>query len=138
MLDRKPIIISIAMAATVALATICYFSYNNKPSQDVVALASKDPKSDDYILTQDGNIRSINLNNVQFGNISFDDGEIVKFWFCSHHRSSDNGTTLFRFKSEDVLMSGYFCCEVILPKSFSYDNSNNLRSFIKENNGIRP
>ncbi|MFN9408665.1 MAG: hypothetical protein ACK6AY_05035 [Akkermansiaceae bacterium] len=63
-------------------------------------------------------IRRMSLSGgIDCGIVTMKDGEEVKYWFLSHHGSGDQGHARFEFPGGRVrMMTGYFCCEVMLPQ----------------------
>ncbi|SMC58238.1 hypothetical protein [Moheibacter sediminis] len=52
-------------------------------------------------------------NDIQNGFILLKNGEKVKFWFLSHHLTSDDGGTIYEFQDgEQIFCEGTHCCEV--------------------------
>ncbi len=82
--------------------------------------------------------RAILPDGTEVGVIRCRDGSSSRFWFRSHHRTRDDGCTLFRFSDgTEVFMTGYFCCEVQLPEQ-QLASLAELRGFIQEHDGISP
>lgn len=85
-------------------------------------------------------VKSVFLDeeSIEAGRISFADGDSADYWFKTHHATNDAGYTLFVFSDEkELLMEGWFCCEVHLPKN-QLNDKNELIRFIEEHSGIRP
>ncbi|SHI52793.1 hypothetical protein SAMN02745181_0321 [Rubritalea squalenifaciens DSM 18772] len=82
--------------------------------------------------------RKILADQTETGTITLRDGEVVCYWFRSHHLCSDMGTTLFRFPGgEDFYLSGYFCCEVSFPQD-SFASAQELSTFLQSVDGTQP
>ncbi len=82
--------------------------------------------------------RAILSDGIEVGVITCRDGSSAHFWFSSHHRTRDDGCTLFRFSDGlRVFMTGYFCCEVQLPEK-QFASLAELRGFIREHDGVSP
>lgn len=76
--------------------------------------------------------------DVQAGTVRLKDGEVVKFWFASHHLTSDMGTTRFDFADGKVVyFKGYFCCEVQLPEE-NFTSRKELLDFLSKNDEAMP
>jgi hypothetical protein len=81
--------------------------------------------------------------NIQYGLIHLANGVNVKFWFLSHHETSDIGGTIYEYPNgERQFCGGLHCCEVQfyengkLGKTFK--NEAELKKFVTEKDGIRP
>ena len=82
-------------------------------------------------------------DNVQYGLIDLEDGVQIKFWFLTHHVTSDIGGTIYEYPNgERQFCSGLHCCEVKF-----YENGNlgkifkdieEFKMFVLERDGIRP
>lgn len=75
-------------------------------------------------------------NGIETGLLHLGDGTYVKYWFISKHIQPGRGTT--RFESVDgktIYFSGYYCCEVSLPK---FENWNELQNHITKRDGSSP
>ena len=78
------------------------------------------------------------VQDCQTGVIEMGDGERVKFWFVSHHRSRDWGCTKFVFADGTVrYLDGAFCCEVKLADERPKDRAA-LNAFLDTREGINP
>jgi hypothetical protein len=77
-------------------------------------------------------------DGIQTGIVTLGDGERVKFWFKSHHRTGDLGCTRFEFADGSAAhLEGEFCCEVILPGEAVADRGT-LQQFIAAKDGRKP
>ena len=79
------------------------------------------------------------LDNIQYGIITLKDGKKVKFWFLSHHLTSDKGGTIYEFPNgEKIFYSGMHCCEVQFYQPESLVNLKTFKKYLDNNNGIAP
>jgi hypothetical protein len=89
-----------------------------------------------------GNMSYELKGNIQYGLIEMKNGDFVKFWFLSHHCTSDKGGTFYEYPNGNrEFYSGQHCCEVQfiengLDKEFS--DIEEFRSFVKERNRVTP
>jgi hypothetical protein len=75
---------------------------------------------------------------IETGIITLQDGEIIKYWFQSHHLRNDSGLTLFRLSDgQDKIMHGWFCCEVQLPEE-GFRNRQTFLDYVAKYDGIEP
>jgi hypothetical protein len=82
--------------------------------------------------------RTILPDGTETGVIQLKDGSTAKYWFRSHHQSEDLGGTIFAMSDgSERFMSGYFCCEVQLPRT-QLASLDELRAFIAKADGVRP
>lgn len=76
--------------------------------------------------------------DCQVGLLKLGDGEVVEFWFSSHHRFNDLGCTRFEFSDGTVrYLHGLFCCEVMIEDAH-LDSRRTLERFIKDKDGLSP
>ena len=81
--------------------------------------------------------------SIQYGFIHLQNGEQVKFWFLTHHATSDIGGTIYEYPNGDrQFCSGFHCCEVQFYDSGklgkTFKNADALRAYVTETDGIRP
>lgn len=81
--------------------------------------------------------------NIQYGLIHLANGQNVKFWFLTHHATSDIGGTIYEYPNgERQFCSGNHCCEVQfyedgkLGKTFK--NESELKQFVNDRDGVSP
>jgi hypothetical protein len=85
------------------------------------------------------NVAYKSTDSIQFGTITLLNKEKVKFWFLTHHLTSDIGGTVYEFPDgEREFYSGYHCCEVQFYDSTKLIDLVTFKSFLKETNGINP
>lgn len=89
------------------------------------------------------NIHFAHKGNIQFGLIDLLNGQQIKFWFLTHHCTSDIGGTIYEFPNGDKeFYSGLHCCEVQFFeknfKSLKFRDADDFRAYVKERNGIKP
>ena len=82
-------------------------------------------------------------DGIQYGLIHLEDSEEVKFWFLTHHATSDIGGTIYEFSSgEKIFCSGFHCCEVQFYEKGrigkTFKNVSELKKIITETDGISP
>jgi hypothetical protein len=83
-------------------------------------------------------------DGIQYGLIELQDGEHVKFWFLSHHRTPDKGGTIYEYPNgEKEFSAGYHCCEIQFPGNGSgsarpFRNVEEFRGFVNNTNGTSP
>lgn len=84
--------------------------------------------------------RAFTKEGIEYGIITLQNGEKIKYWFESHHMSKDQmGGTLFEMPDgELVFIRGYFCCEVQLPKNGRFENSKEFLEEMKKVDGVEP
>lgn len=110
-------------------------------------ILTKNIESEDFNFTKfKDNFNNISYNikdNIQYGLIHLENGEDVKFWFLTHHVTSDMGGTFYEFPDgKKEFYSGLHCCEVQfyengkLGKKFK--DASELRNFLIENDGLQP
>ncbi|MCX2745593.1 hypothetical protein OO013_17055 [Mangrovivirga sp. M17] len=81
--------------------------------------------------------------NIQYGLIHLQNGEQIKFWFVTHHLTSDIGGTIYEYPNgERQFCSGLHCCEVQfyeqgLPGK-TFKNTDEFKLYVTERNGIKP
>lgn len=87
-------------------------------------------ESEDDIHTQ----RGFTIHGIEYGEITIQNEETVKYWFKSHHISkTDEGGTLFAFSDRSTFfLPGYFCCEVALPNGSTYADNAAFKSELAE------
>lgn len=81
--------------------------------------------------------------SVQYGLIHLESGEQVRFWFLTHHATSDIGGTIYEYPNgKRQFCSGLHCCEVQFYQDGeivgSFKNVEEFQSYVTENNGISP
>lgn len=91
-------------------------------------------------LIEDPLVKYNRKDGIQYGIITLKNNDEIKFWFLSHHMTSDNGGTIYKFPDRDQLfISGYHCCEVqFYGLEEELDNSNNFKNHLKNNDNKRP
>ena len=88
----------------------------------------------------DNNIKRERKDGIEYGVITLENSEKVKYWFQSHHISEDGiGGTLFELPNGKLeFIEGYFCCEVQLPKNGKFKNSEEFIAEMEKIDGIHP
>jgi len=89
----------------------------------------------------DNNVkRQFTKEGIEFGVITLEDSEKIKYWFQTHHISEDRiGGTLFELQNGKLeFIEGYFCCEVQLPKNGKFKNSDEFIAEMEKLDGIHP
>jgi|GEM_PF-1559676 len=89
------------------------------------------------------NIQYSHEGNIQYGFINLEDGQRIKFWFLTHHATSDIGGTVYEFSNGDrKFYAGYHCCEVQFYDNGSlgkkFKDEQDFKDYIAETDGIRP
>ncbi|UUV22127.1 hypothetical protein [Paenimyroides aestuarii] len=82
-----------------------------------------------------------NLSNsgVEYGIISLNNAQKVKFWFVSHHLISDKGGTIYEFPDgEKKFISGMHCCEVLFNDTESLRDLSTFKNYLEANNRLKP
>ena len=82
-----------------------------------------------------------NLSNsgVQYGIITLNNKQEIKFWFVSHHFMSDKGGTIYEFPNgEKKFISGMHCCEVQFNDDESLKDLSTFKNYLEAKNGLRP
>lgn len=82
-----------------------------------------------------------NLSNsgVEYGIISLDNKQKVKFWFVSHHFISDKGGTIYEFPNgEKKFISGMHCCEILFHDTESFRDLSTFKNYLETKNGTTP
>ncbi|MEO4006660.1 MULTISPECIES: hypothetical protein [unclassified Flavobacterium] len=84
--------------------------------------------------------REFTKEGIEYGVITLENSEKVKFWFQTHHMCEDEiGGTLFELPNGKLkFIEGYFCCEVQLPKNGKFKNSQELMAEMEKVDGIHP
>ena len=82
-------------------------------------------------------------DGIQYGFIHLKNGENVKFWFLSHHLTSDIGGTIYEYSNgKRQYCSGLHCCEVQFYENGklgkTFENDMELKRFVSERDGIKP
>ena len=85
-------------------------------------------------------MRNFTVDGVEYGTITLENSEKIKYWFESHHLSSDQiGGTLFEMPNGELeFIEGYFCCEVQLPHNGKFKNSKVFLHEMNKIDGITP
>ena len=82
---------------------------------------------------------NLNDSGVEYGIITLDNTQKVKFWFVSHHHMSDKGGTIYEFPNgEKKFISGMHCCEVQFNDSEALYDLSTFKSYIDLKNGRTP
>ncbi|MCK7591704.1 hypothetical protein M0G43_14035 [Subsaxibacter sp. CAU 1640] len=94
-------------------------------------------------LRTNGNIQYTLNDDIQYGLIDMENGEQIKFWFLSHHHTSDIGGTIYEYPNgERQFCGGNHCCEVQFYDNGklgrTFKNSSEFKTFVTERNGISP
>ena len=88
------------------------------------------------------NNKSIQYNldkDVQYGIITLNNKQEIKFWFVSHHFMSDKGGTIYEFPNGDrQFISGMHCCEVQFNNDESLNDLSTFKNYLEAKNGLRP
>ena len=88
------------------------------------------------------NNKSIQYNldkDVQYGIITLNNNQKIKFWFVSHHFMSDKGGTIYEFPNGDrQFISGMHCCEVQFNNDESLNDLSTFKNYLEAKNGLRP
>ena len=88
------------------------------------------------------NNKSVQYNldkDVQYGIITLNNKQEIKFWFVSHHFMSDKGGTIYEFPNgEKKFISGMHCCEVQFNDDESLKDLSTFKNYLEAKNGLRP
>lgn len=88
------------------------------------------------------NNKSVQYNldkDVQYGIITLNNKQEIKFWFVSHHFMSDKGGTIYEFPNgEKKFISGMHCCEVQFNDDESLNDLSTFKNYLEAKNGLRP
>ena len=77
--------------------------------------------------------------DVQYGIITLNNKQEIKFWFVSHHFMSDKGGTIYEFPNgEKKFISGMHCCEVQFNDDESLKDLSTFKNYLEAKNGLRP
>lgn len=77
--------------------------------------------------------------DVQYGIITLNNKQEIKFWFVSHHFMSDKGGTIYEFPNgEKKFTSGMHCCEVQFNDDESLKDLSTFKNYLEAKNGLRP
>jgi hypothetical protein len=81
--------------------------------------------------------------SIQYGFIHLNNGEQVKFWFLTHHATSDIGGTIYEYPNgEKQFCSGLHCCEVQFYENGklgkAFENASELKAYVTEKSGNKP
>ena len=77
--------------------------------------------------------------DVQYGIITLNNKQEIKFWFVSHHFMSDKGGTIYEFPNgEKKFISGMHCCEVQFNNDESLNDLSTFKNYLEAKNGLRP
>lgn len=90
--------------------------------------------------THDNVKRDFTKEGIEYGIITLENSEKVKYWFQTHHLSKDEiGGTLFEMPNGRLeFIKGYFCCEVQFPKKGKFKNSKVFLEEMEKVDGIQP
>jgi len=95
-----------------------------------------------YFTDQKTNNKSVQYNldkDVQYGIITLNNKQEIKFWFISHHFMSDKGGTIYEFPNgEKKFISGMHCCEVQFNDDESLKDLSTFKNYLEAKNGLRP
>ena len=82
---------------------------------------------------------NLSTNGIEYGIITLNNKEDLKFWFVSHHLISDKGGTIYEFPNgEKKFISGMHCCEVQFNDIESLKDLSTFKSYIETKNGLKP
>jgi len=88
------------------------------------------------------NNKSVQYNldkDVQYGIITLNNKQEIKFWFVSHHFMSDKGGTIYEFPNgEKKFISGIHCCEVQFNDDESLKDFSTFKNYLEAKNGLSP
>ncbi len=88
------------------------------------------------------NNKSVQYNldkDVQYGIITLNNKQEIKFWFVSHHFMSDKGGTIYEFPNgEKKFISGIHCCEVQFNDDESLKDLSTFKNYLEAKNGLSP
>ena len=77
--------------------------------------------------------------DVQYGIITLNNKQEIKFWFVSHHFMSDKGGTIYEFPNgEKKFISGIHCCEVQFNDDESLKDLSTFKNYLEAKNGLSP
>ena len=77
--------------------------------------------------------------DVQYGIITLNNKQEIKFWFVSHHFMSDKGGTIYEFPNgEKKFISGMHCCEVQFNDDESLKDLSTFKNYLEAKNGLKP
>lgn len=76
--------------------------------------------------------------DVQYGIITLNNKQEIKFWFVSHHFMADKGGTIYEFPNgEKEFISGMHCCEVQFKDDESLNDISTFKNYLEAKNGLR-
>lgn len=82
---------------------------------------------------------NISNDGVEYGIITLNNNQQIKFWFVSHHIISGKGGTIYEFPDgEKIFISGMHCCEVQFQDANSLKDLSTFKSYIEVNDGLKP
>ena len=88
------------------------------------------------------NNKSVQYNldkDVQYGIITLNNKQEIKFWFVSHHFMSDKGGTIYELPNgEKKFISGIHCCEVQFNDDESLKDLSTFKNYLEAKNGLSP
>lgn len=90
-----------------------------------------------------GNVKYANKDDIQFGIIPLENNDTIKFWFLTHHITSDKGGTIYEFPNgEKEFYSGFHCCEVQFLKNgiepIKFSDGGEFKKFVEKYDGVKP
>lgn len=114
---------------------------NNSTKRKLIEIRNSNQTNEiRYQYNSEENVEVCRQDGIEYGRITLEDSETVKYWFQSHHNSEDGfGGTLFELPNGDLkFIKGYFCCEVQLPNNGKFKNSKIFLQEIEKLDGIKP
>ncbi len=88
------------------------------------------------------NNKSVQYNldkDVQYGIITLNNKQEIKFWFVSHHFMSDKGETIYEFPNgEKKFISGIHSCEIQFNHDESLKDLSTFKNYLEAKNGLSP
>jgi hypothetical protein len=90
-----------------------------------------------------GDIQYEIQDNIQYGLIEMKNGEVIKFWFLTHHATSDKGGSVYEYPNgKREFYSGMHCCEVQFYENGSpgknFKDIEEFRAYVKKRKGSSP
>ena len=135
-----PFVVAAVIGGIVGVVAI-FDHFKFSKSRELVEQASRENDPSQMELSTGGNDyirRAILADNTETGILTMSDGDLVKYWFRSHHLSDDLGAARFVFPGgRERMISGYFCCEVMFPQD-QFGSTSALDSFLADVDGRSP
>jgi hypothetical protein len=115
----------------------------NSHSERTLKEKIKNEEFDFTNLEKGYNIRYGIKRDIQYGLIELKNEELIKFWFLTHHTTSDKGGTIYEYPNgKREFYSGFHCCEVQFYENGrpgkKFNDFEEFRAYVKKRNGLRP